>query len=82
MRTRLRVCAMKTRYANRDDALRAAGKAEFPLRAYRCDRCWQFHLTSRIKCRCQGPQFGQVSSPLIRSRPSERKGGKFDDLGS
>ena len=51
MRTRLRVCAMKTRYANRDDALRAAGKAEFPLRAYRCDRCWQFHLTSRIKCR-------------------------------
>ncbi|MEQ1499280.1 MAG: hypothetical protein ABL914_11515 [Novosphingobium sp.] len=51
MRTRLSICEKKARYASRDDALRAAGKAEFPLRAYHCDRCWLFHLTSRIKSR-------------------------------
>ena len=51
MRTRLSICAKKARYPAREDAVAAAAKADFPLRAYRCDRCWQFHLTSRIKAR-------------------------------
>jgi hypothetical protein len=51
MRTRLSVCAKKARYICRDDAMLVAAKADVPLRAYRCDRCWQFHLTSRIKTR-------------------------------
>ena len=51
MRTRLSICAKKAHYATRDEAGLAAAKADFPLRAYRCDRCWQFHLTSRIKAR-------------------------------
>ncbi len=49
MRTRLSICARKARYANKQDALVAASRADFPLRTYRCDRCWQFHLTSRTK---------------------------------
>lgn len=51
MRTRLSICQKKARYASREDAAMAAAKADFPLRPYRCDRCWQFHLTSRIKVR-------------------------------
>ncbi len=51
MRTRLSICAKKARYPTREDAALAAANAQFPLRAYRCDRCWQFHLTSRIKAR-------------------------------
>ena len=51
MQTRLSVCARKARYRSRDDAVLAGAKADVPLRAYRCDRCWQFHLTSRIKSR-------------------------------
>jgi len=35
----------------RELAVAAAATADIPLRAYRCDRCWQFHLTSRIKAR-------------------------------
>jgi hypothetical protein len=27
----------------------AAAKADIPLRVYHCDRCRQYHLTSRIK---------------------------------
>jgi hypothetical protein len=26
-----------------------AARADFPLRAYRCDRCRKFHLTGRTK---------------------------------
>lgn len=51
MRTRLSICTKKARYPTREDAALAAANAQFPLRAYRCDRCWQFHLTSRIKAR-------------------------------
>jgi hypothetical protein len=51
MRTRLSICARKARYPSREAAQQVAAEAELPLRAYRCDRCWQFHLTSRIKCR-------------------------------
>jgi hypothetical protein len=49
MRTRLSVCARKARYRSYDDALAAVRSADIPLRPYRCDRCWQFHLTGRIK---------------------------------
>jgi hypothetical protein len=49
MRTRLSVCTRKARYPSEADALAVAARADFPLRPYRCDRCWQFHLTSRTK---------------------------------
>ena len=49
MRTRLSICARKARYATVGDAYRAAAAATIVLRSYRCDRCLQFHLTSRTK---------------------------------
>lgn len=49
MRTRLSICARKIRYRSETEAIRAALSASFPLRPYRCDRCFQFHLTGRIK---------------------------------
>ena len=49
MRTRQSICIRKARYASELDALVAAAKADFPLRPYRCERCRQFHLTSRTK---------------------------------
>jgi hypothetical protein len=49
VRTKLSVCARKQRFPSEQDALLAAQKAGLPLRPYRCDRCRQFHLTSRTK---------------------------------
>jgi hypothetical protein len=49
MRTRLSVCARKTRYVSYADALAAAQWSGIVLRPYRCDRCRRFHLTSRTK---------------------------------
>ena len=49
MRTKLSVCIKKARYRSEQDALLAAQRAGLPLRPYRCDRCWQYHLTSRTK---------------------------------
>ncbi len=49
MRTRLSICVRKARYASQQHAFEAAALADFPLRPYRCDRCRQFHLTSRTK---------------------------------
>ncbi len=49
MRTRLSICNRKARYRSEQDALLAAQQASIPLRHYRCDRCQQFHLTSRTK---------------------------------
>ena len=49
MRTRLSICARKARYTSGPDAYRAAAAATIELRPYRCDRCRQFHLTSRTK---------------------------------
>ena len=49
MRTRLSICLGKTRYTSEEDALLAARRATVPLRTYRCDRCRQFHLTSRTR---------------------------------
>jgi len=37
------------RFPSEEEALLAARRAGLPLRPYRCDRCWQFHLTSRTK---------------------------------
>jgi endogenous inhibitor of DNA gyrase (YacG/DUF329 family) len=37
------------RYRSEQDALLAAKAADIELRPYRCDRCRQFHLTSRTK---------------------------------
>ncbi len=56
-RTRLSVCFRKARFAIGDDALAAAARADFPLRVYRCDRCWQFHLTSRTKGKRKPPPW-------------------------
>ena len=49
MRTRLSICAKKARFPSAQDALLAANHASVSLRPYRCDRCRQFHLTSRTK---------------------------------
>lgn len=49
MRTRLSVCRRKAWFASEADAQAAAERTGFVLRAYRCDRCLHFHLTSRTK---------------------------------
>ena len=49
MRTRLSICVKKVRYASDQEASAIAERAEIALRPYRCDRCRQYHLTSRTK---------------------------------
>jgi hypothetical protein len=49
MRTRLSICLRKARYPSAEAALLAAQASGLVLRQYRCDRCRQFHLTSRTK---------------------------------
>lgn len=49
MRTRLSICRRKAAYSTQEDALAAIMASGLELRLYRCDRCWQFHLTSRLK---------------------------------
>ncbi len=49
MRTKLSVCNRKRRFASHGEALAAAAAAQIVLRPYRCDRCGQWHLTSRTK---------------------------------
>jgi hypothetical protein len=49
VRTRLSICQRKVRYGSGEEALAAAERSGLQLRPYRCDRCWQFHLTSRTK---------------------------------
>jgi hypothetical protein len=49
MRTRLRICKSKISFADRASALLVAEKHEYLVRAYRCDRCAGWHLTSRRK---------------------------------
>jgi hypothetical protein len=48
-RTRLSICRRKARFVTEADALVVAQAGRVPLRAYRCDRCLHFHLTSRTK---------------------------------
>jgi len=49
VKTRASVCARKQRFAAEEDALAAARQSGMDLRPYRCDRCHQYHLTSRTK---------------------------------
>ncbi len=49
MRTRLSICLKKARYGSEADALLVVQRSGLPLRPYRCDRCRQYHLTSRTK---------------------------------
>ena len=49
MRTRLSICIKKARYASDQEASAVAEHADIVLRPYRCDRCRQYHLTSRTK---------------------------------
>ena len=49
MKTRPGICNRKTRYASREDAELVAARAPFKPRAYRCELCRNFHLTSRTK---------------------------------
>lgn len=48
-RTRLSICVRKRRFASQSDAIGAALAADIELRPYVCDRCGQYHLTSRLK---------------------------------
>ena len=49
MRTRLSICRKKASFQSADEALLIAERSAVTLRPYRCDRCRQFHLTSRTK---------------------------------
>lgn len=61
MRTRLSVCRRKMRFHSEDEAMAAVRQGGNVLRHYRCDRCWQYHLTSRIK--------GKRPPPPIVAKP-------------
>ena len=60
MRTRLSICNRKARYTSGREANLAMANATIVLRAYHCDRCRQFHLTSRTKGK-------RVPRPPLRS---------------
>jgi hypothetical protein len=47
LRTKLSTCLGKGRFVSAGEALAAAAASGPKLRAYRCDRCGRFHLTSR-----------------------------------
>ncbi|MEO8141035.1 MAG: hypothetical protein ABI617_00090 [Sphingomicrobium sp.] len=49
IRTRLSICRRKARYSTHEDAALAALHAMITLRPYLCDRCRNYHLTSRTK---------------------------------
>ena len=49
MRTRLSICRRKRRFASKADAALAAEANGLVLFPYHCERCGQFHLTSRTK---------------------------------
>ncbi len=49
MKTKLSICRKKARFASVDEAEAAAEAAPFKLRAYRCELCRRYHLTSRTK---------------------------------
>lgn len=49
MRTRLRICNSKMRFADQATALVVAARYDYAVRAYACDRCGAWHLTSRRK---------------------------------
>ena len=55
MRTRLSVCNRKLHFTSEADAIFEATRIALPLLPYRCDRCRNFHLTSRTKGKRQIP---------------------------
>ena len=67
LRTRLSICRRKARFASEVEARAAAERAPFVLLPYVCDRCGQFHLTSRTK----GKRVRPASTPFV---PSEVEG--------
>ena len=48
----------KRRFVSETEAIAAALAASIPLRPYRCDRCFGFHLTGRTKGKRSLPQPG------------------------
>ena len=64
-RTRLSVCRRKARFVSEADALVVAQTGRVPLRAYRCDRCLHFHLTSRTKGKLAGGPFPARTSNMV-----------------
>lgn len=48
-KTSPRICNAKKRFASREDAERVTMRADVTLRAYKCELCHQYHLTSRTK---------------------------------
>ncbi len=49
MKTRPGICNRKKRFASRAAAEVVAERADVTLRAYKCELCRQYHLTSRTK---------------------------------
>ncbi|WP_298307954.1 hypothetical protein [uncultured Erythrobacter sp.] len=49
MKTTPRICTRKKRFATREAAEEVAARADVTLRAYKCELCHQYHLTSRTK---------------------------------
>ena len=49
MKTTSRICNRKKRFVSREEAEGAAARADLTLRAYKCELCKQYHLTSRTK---------------------------------
>nr|WP_246388366.1 hypothetical protein [Novosphingobium fluoreni] len=49
MRTSPRVCRRKRDFPDEAAALEVASRASVTLRAYRCELCRRYHLTSRTK---------------------------------
>jgi hypothetical protein len=49
MRTKASICARKQRFSSSQAAVEAIARSGLVLRPYRCDRCQQYHLTSRTK---------------------------------
>ena len=49
IRTDPGTCNRKKRFATRERAEEVAARADVTLRAYKCELCHQYHLTSRTK---------------------------------
>ena len=49
IKTTPRICNRKKRFASREEAEAVAAHADVTLRAYKCELCKQYHLTSRTK---------------------------------
>ncbi len=61
MRTRQSICLAKKRYVDRAAADAIAAQYTYQVRAYLCDRCLSWHLTSRLKGKRRPKPGGDVS---------------------